>query len=136
MTWTGNGVDDVSRRTYVFVSSDGSGSPDGAMGTIEDVLGRSFVREPGADPWLRADPVAVYVGGHDFDDGDIDFPDGAPVPLRSRYPYLVEIRDTEKDQGRQAAAAAAIYAALTADRSRTVVLIDDMQHVVQGGGAG
>jgi hypothetical protein len=122
----------VSRRTYVFVSSDGLGSPEGAMGVIENVLGRSFVREPGADPYLRADPLAVYVGGHDFDDGDIDFPDGTPVPLRSRYPYLAEIRDTEKDQGRQEEAAARIYAALTADRTRTAVLIDDMQNVVQG----
>jgi hypothetical protein len=104
------------------------------MGVIENVMGRSFIREPGAGPYLRADPLAVYVGGHDFDDGDVDFADGTPVPLRSSYPNLVEIRDTEKDQGRQEAAAGRIYAALTADRSRKAVLVDDMQHVLKSSG--
>lgn len=93
-----------------------------------------FIREPGTDPHLRADPLAVYVGGHDFDDGDINFPDGTPVPLRSGYPNLVEVRDTEKDQGRQEAAAGRIYAALTADGSRRAVLVDDMQHVLKSSG--
>jgi hypothetical protein len=72
----------VSRRTYVFVSPD-AGSAEAVMGVIENVMGRSFIREPGTDPYLRAGPLAVYVGGHDFDDGDIDLPDGTPVPLRS-----------------------------------------------------
>jgi hypothetical protein len=123
----------VSRRTYVFVSSDG-GSAESVMGVIENVMGRSFIREPGTDPYLRADPLAVYVGGHDFDDGDIDFPDGTPVPLRSRYPNLVEVRDTENDQARQEEAAGRIYAALTADGSRPALLVDDMQHVLRSSG--
>jgi hypothetical protein len=123
----------VSRRTYAFVSPDGA-SAEAVMAVIENVLGRLFIREPGTDPYLRADPLAVYVGGHDFDDGDIDFPDGAPVPLRSGYPNLVEVRDTEKDQGRQEAAAGRIYAALTADGSRQAVLVDDMQHVLKSSG--
>ena len=133
MTWTGNEVNDVSRRTYVFVSP-GGGSAEAVTDVIENVMGRPFTREPGTDPCLRADPLAVYVGGHDFDDGDIDFPDGTPVPLRSGYPTLVDVRDTEKDQGRQEAAAARIYAALTADGSRQAVLVDDMQHVLASSG--
>jgi hypothetical protein len=118
----------VSRRTYVFVSP-GGGSAEAVMGVIENVMGRSFT-----DPYLRADPLAVYVGGHDFDDGDIDLPDGTPVPLRSGYPNLVEVRDTERDQGRQEAAARRIYAALTADQGRRAVLVDDMQHVLESSG--
>jgi len=121
----------VSRRTYVFVSPDG-GSAEAVMDVIENVMGRPFTREPGTDPCLRADPLAVYVGGHDFDDGDIDFPDGTPVPLRSTYPNLIDIRDTEKNQARQEEAAGRIYAALTADQSRKAVLVDDMQHVLEG----
>jgi hypothetical protein len=104
------------------------------MGVIEDVMGRSFIREPGTDPYLRADPLAVYVGSHDFDDGDIDFPDGTPVPLRSGYPTLIDIRDTEKDQRRQEEAAGRIYAGLTADRSRKAILVDDMQRVLKSSG--
>ena len=119
----------MSRRTYVFVSP-GDEPAESVIAVIEDVTGRSFIREPGTGSYL-ADPLAVYVGSHDFDDGDIDFPDGTPVPLRSRYPTLVEVRDTKHDQSRQEAAAARIYAALTADRSRKVVLVDDMQHVLQ-----
>ena len=123
----------MSRRTYVFVSPD-AGSAESVMSVIEDVMGGSFIREPGTDPYLRTDPLAIYVGGHDFDDGDIDFPDGTPVPLRSRYPSLVDVRDTEKDQSRQEEAAARIYAALTADRKRRAVLVDDMQHVLGSSG--
>jgi hypothetical protein len=123
----------VSRRTYVFVSPD-SGSAEAVMGVIENALGRSFIREAGTDPYLRADPLAVYVSGHDFDDGDIDFPDGTPVPLRSGYPNLVDIRDTERDEGRQEEAGGRIYAALTADGSRKAILVDDMQHVLARSG--
>lgn len=104
------------------------------MDVIENVMGGSFIREPGTDPHLRADPLAVYVGGHDFDDGDIDFPDGTPVPLRSGYPNLVDVRDTEKDQRRQEEAAGRIYAALTADRSRKAILVDDMQRILKSSG--
>jgi hypothetical protein len=35
-------------------------------------LGHALIREPGSDPYVRADPVAVYVSGHDFDNGDIN----------------------------------------------------------------
>jgi hypothetical protein len=120
----------VSRRTYVFASAAEPEPIAAILSAIEQVMGRPFDREPGRDPALRAGPLAVYVGGHDFDDGDIDFPDGTPVPLRSGYPSLVDIRDTERDQGRQEAAAARIFTALTADGTRKAVVIDDMQHIL------
>jgi len=47
--------------------------------------------------YVRADPVAVYVSSHDFDNGDIDAPDGTPVALRTGYPHLADARDTERN---------------------------------------
>ena len=118
----------MARRTYVFAGP--SGSAGVLMTIIETSTGRPFIREPGSDPYIRADPIAVYVAGHDFDDGDIDAPDGTPIPLRTGYPYLADIRDTERDLHRQEQFAAAIFAAIKADGRLDAVYIDDMQHVL------
>jgi hypothetical protein len=118
----------VARRTYVFAGP--SGSAKILMNIIETATGRPFIREPGSDPYLRADPIGVYLARHDFDDGDIDAPDGTPIPLRTNYPYLADIRDTERDLHRQQHAAAAIFAAIKADGRLKAVYVDDMQHVL------
>jgi hypothetical protein len=118
----------VARSTYVFAGPYGSASV--LMSIIETATGRPFIREPGSDPHVRADPIGVYVAGHDFDDGDIDAPDGTPIPLRTGYPYVADIRDTERDVRRQQQAAAAIFAAIKADGRLKAVYIDDMQHVL------
>jgi hypothetical protein len=118
----------MARRTYVFAGPPGSAGV--LMSIIEAATGRPFVREPGSDPYIRADPVGVYVARHDFDDGDIDAPDGRPIALRTGYPYLADIRDTERDVHRQQQAAAAIFAAIKADGRIKAVYVDDMQHVL------
>jgi hypothetical protein len=118
----------VARRTYVFAGPSGSASV--LMSIIETATGRPFIREPGSDPYIRADPIGVYLARHDFDDGDIDAPDGRPIPLRTGYPYLVDIRDTERDLHRQQQAAAEIFAAIKADGRLKAVYVDDMQHVL------
>jgi hypothetical protein len=118
----------MARSTYVFAGPSGSASV--LMSIIETATGRRFIREPGSDPYVRADPIGVYVAGHDFDDGDIDAPDGTPIALRTGYPYLADIRDTERDVHRQQQAAAAIFAAIKADGRLKAVYIDDMQHVL------
>lgn len=118
----------MARSTYVFAGPSGSASV--LMTIIETATGRPFIREPGSDPYVRADPIGVYVARHDFDDGDIDAPDGTPIPLRTWYPYLADIRDTERDLHRQQQAAAAIFAAIKADGRLRAVYIDDMQHVL------
>jgi len=118
----------VARRTYVFAGPPGSASV--LMTIIETATGRSFIREPGSDPYIRADPIAVYVASHDFDDGDIDAPDSTAIPLRTGYPYLADIRDIERDLHRQQQAAAAIFAAIKADGRLKAVFVDDMQHVL------
>jgi len=118
----------MARRTYVFAGPSGSASV--LMTIIETATGRPFIREPGSDPYIRADPIGVYVGGHDFDDGDIDAPDRTPIQLRTDYPYLADIRDNERDLNRQQQAAAAIFGAIKADGRLKAVYIDDMQHVL------
>jgi hypothetical protein len=100
------------------------------MSIIETTTGRPFIREPGSDPYIRADPVGVYITKHDFDDGDVYAPDGTPIPLQTGYPYLADIRDTERDLHRQRQAAAAIFAALKADGRLKAVDVDDMQRVL------
>jgi hypothetical protein len=97
--------------------------------SIEATLGGSFTTESGSDPYLRLDSVAVYVGGHEFDD-DIDFPDGSPVPLGSQYPCLVDVRDVTKDTHGQEEVAARIFDTLKVDNRWKVVYIDDMQKVL------
>jgi hypothetical protein len=119
----------MSRHTYLFV-----GSPDDAdavMRVIEAALAGSFVTEPGSDPYLRQDPIAVYVGGHEFDDDDIDFPDGSPVPLASQYPCLIDVRDVTRDNRRQEEVGARIFDALQAENRWKLVYIDDMQKVLR-----
>jgi hypothetical protein len=118
----------VARNTYVFAGPAGSASV--LMTIIETAMGRSFIREPGSDPYIRADPISLYLAGHDFDDGDIDAPDGTPVSLRTGYPYLADVRDIERNAERQQQAAAAIFAAIKADRRLRAVYVDDMQHVL------
>jgi hypothetical protein len=118
----------MARRSYVFAGPSGSASV--LMTIIETAMGRPFIHESGSDPHIRADPIGVYVGRHDFDDGDIDAPDGTPIPLRTGYPYLVDIRDTERDLRRQQQAAAAIFAEIKADGQLRAVYVDDMQHVL------
>ena len=100
------------------------------MAVIEAVLGRPVITEPGGDPYVRADPLAVSISGHDFDDADIHSPTGMPLALKTAYPHLIEVRDTEGNLQRQQDAAALIFAAIKADGQFEAVLIDDMQHVV------
>jgi hypothetical protein len=118
----------VARRSYVFAGPSGSASV--LMQLIETVTGHPFIREPGSDPYIRADPIAVYVARHEFDDGDIGAPDGTPIPLRTGYPYVADVRDTDRDLHSQQQAAAAIFAAIKADGRLKAIYVDDMQHVM------
>ena len=118
----------MSRQTYIFTGP--PGSADVVMGIIQATMGRAFTYEAGSQPYVRADPVAVYVGGHDFDDGDIDTPDGTPVALKTGYPVQVEVNDIERDRERQEDVAARIFDAIRADGRLRAVYIDDMQHVL------
>jgi hypothetical protein len=124
----------MSRRTYIFAGPAESGTA--LTSIIEAALDAPFIREPGSDPYIRADPVSLYTSGHDFEDGDIDFPGGTPVPLKSAYPHLIDIRDTERNLGRQQAVAARIFAAIKADGRINAVCIDDMQHVLDSCNSG
>lgn len=118
----------MSRQTYIFTGP--AGSADVVTGIIEDAMGAAFIHEPGSEPYVRADPVAVYVGGHDFDDGDMDFPDGTPIAFRTGYPVQVEVNDIERDPRRQEETAARLFAAIRKDGRLRAVCVDDMQRVL------
>src|SRR5580658_10024679 len=115
----------MSRRTYIFAGPAGSGSA--LTSIIETALGRTFVREADSDPYIRADPASVYLSGHDFDDGDLNCPAGTPVPLKTAYPHLIDVRDNERNLTRQQNLAAQIFAAIEADGQTNALLVDDMQ---------
>lgn len=119
----------MARRTYVFAGPFGSAHV--LTSIIETALGQRSTHESGTDPYVRADPVAVYLSSHDFDDGDIDAPDGTPLALRTSYPHLADFRDTERNEQRQQEAAARIFFAIKADDRLNAAYVDDMQHVVQ-----
>src|SRR5712691_7080284 len=59
----------MSRQTFIFVSAQAQ-DPD-LMHLVEQALGGTFRYEEGSDPYIRVGPVAVYAGGHEFDDDDI-----------------------------------------------------------------
>ena len=118
----------MSRNTYILAGPPGSAEM--VMSIVETALGRSFIRPAGSDPYIRADPLAVYMGGHDFDDGDVYSPAGTPIALKTTYPNLIEIRDTERNLQRQQDTAGRIFAAIKADGRINAVYVDDVQHVL------
>ena len=93
------------------------------------LVGQSRLEE-GTDPYIRSGTVAVYVGGHEFDDDDITSPEGSVIPLHSKFPAMIEARDTAGDQLRQQEVANKIFAALRSDGRWPAVYIDDMQKVL------
>jgi len=118
----------MSRQTFIFVGTQAQ-DPE-LMRLIEQALDGTFRFEEGTDPYIRAGTVAVYVGGHEFDDDDIAWPGGSDVPLRSMYPAMIEFRDTGGDQYRQQAIADQVFAALESAGRWPAVYIDDMQKVL------
>jgi hypothetical protein len=118
----------MARRAFVFAGPPGSANI--LIAIIEAALGQIAIHEAGSDPYVRADSVAVYISGHDFDDGDIDAPDGTPGALRTSYPHLADVRDIKRNDQRQHEVAAQIFSAIKADGRLNAVYVDDMQHVV------
>ena len=118
----------MSRQTFIFVSA--QAHDEDLMHLVEQAIGGRFVHEEGSDPYIRVGTVAVYVGGHEFDDDDIAWPDGSGIPLHSSYPAIVEIRDTSGDQQRQQAIGDQLFRALESAGRWPAVRIDDMQKVL------
>ena len=118
----------MSRQTFIFVGATVR-DPD-PIRVVEQALGGHFLHEEGSDPYLRVGTVAVYAGGHEFDDDDITWPEGPEIPLHSEFPVMIEARDTSGDHCRQQAVADTIFGALRAEGRWPVVYIDDMQKVL------
>jgi len=118
----------MSRQTFIFVSAPALDAD--SMHLIERALGGQFTRAEGSDPYIRVGAVAVYVGGHEFDDDDIAWPRGSDIPLQSEYPAMIEIRDTGGNLQHQQEIAAKIFAALRSTGRYRAVYIDDMQKVL------
>ena len=118
----------MSRQTFIFVSAQVQ-DPD-LMRVVEQALGGQFRYEEGSDPYIRSGTVAVYTGGHEFDDDDIAWPDGSDIQLHTMYPAMIEVRDTNGDHQRQQEIAGKIFEALESAGRWRVVYIDDMQKVL------
>ena len=118
----------MSRQTFIFVSAPSQDAD--LMHLIEQALGRQIIRTEGSDPYVRVGTVAVYVGGHEFDDDDIAWPQGSDIPLQSEYPAMIEIRDTGGNLQLQQKIAAKVFAALRSTGRYRAVYIDDMQKVL------
>ena len=118
----------MSRQTFIFVSA--QAHDEDLMHLVEQAIGGRFVHEEGSDPYIRVGTAAVYVGGHEFDDDDIAWPEGSEIPLRSEYTAMIEIRDTSGDHQRQQEVAGKIFTALESAGRWRVVYIDDMQKVL------
>ena len=124
----------MSRQTFIFVGVPARDAD--LMHLIEQALGQQFIRAEGSDPYVRVGTVAVYAGGHEFDDDDIAWPQGPDIPLQSEYPAMIEIRDTGGDLQRQREIAGEIFAALRSAGRHRAVYIDDMQKVLDSYNSG
>ena len=118
----------MSRQTFIFVGTTVRDTD--LIHLLEQALGGHFRQEEDSDPYLRVGTVAVYVGGHEFDDDDITWPEGSEIPLHSRFPVMIETRDTSGDHRRQQEVADKIFDALRAEGRWPIVYIDDMQKVL------
>jgi hypothetical protein len=118
----------MSRQTFIFVGTPAQ-NPD-LIRLVEQALEGTFRYEEGSDPYIRVGTVAVYAGGHEFDDDDIAGMDGSDIPLQSMYPAMIEFRDTGGNQQRQQAIAGKVFAALESAGRWRAVSIDDMQKVL------
>jgi hypothetical protein len=118
----------MSRQTFIFVGTTVRNTD--LMRLVEQALGGHFRYEEGSDPYLRVGSVAVYLGGHEFDDDDIAWPEGGDIPLRTGFPVMIETRDTSGDHRRQQEVADKVFDALRTDGRWPVVYIDDMQKVL------
>jgi len=118
----------MSRQTFIFVGTTAQDAD--LVRLVEHALGRPFTHEEGSDPYIQAGTVAVYLGGHEFDDDDITWPGGSVIPLHSKFPAMIETRDTSGNQLRQQEIADQIFAALRSGGHWPAVYIDDMQKVL------
>ncbi len=118
----------MSRQTFIFVGTTAQDAD--LVRLVEHALGRPFTHEEGSDPYIRAGTVAVYLGGHEFDDDDITWPGGPVIPLHSKFPAMIEARDTTGSQLRQQEIADQVFAALRSGGHWPAVYIDDMQKVL------
>jgi hypothetical protein len=118
----------MSRQTFIFVSAQAHNED--LMHLVEQAISGRFIHEEGSDPYIRVGTVAVYVGGHEFDDDDIAWPEGSDIALRSEYPAMIEVRDTSGNHRRQQEVAGQIFTALKSAGRWRAVYIDDMQKVL------
>jgi hypothetical protein len=118
----------MSRQTFIFAGTTAQDAD--LIRLVEHALGRQFTREEGSDPYIRVGTVAVYVGGHEFDDDDITWPAGPAIPLHSKFPTMIEVRDTNGHRRLQQEIADKIFAALRSGGHWPTVYIDDMQKVL------
>lgn len=101
---------------------------------VEELFdGEEFTRTSEHDPYWLVSPheaVTVYLDTHDFGDEEILDSTGRPIPLRSHYPWQLDVRRPDRDPRAQRRAAQRIYDAIAAHSAWDIVHLENAQHVV------
>jgi hypothetical protein len=98
---------------------------------IEAAVGASFGVNPEGELVVPFGSTRVFLEkDHEFDDQEIQWPDGTWIKLHSEYPYWVEIRDLERDENRQLEVGRYVFRALKTVGRWRLLLIYDMQNLL------
>ncbi len=89
---------------------------------LEHAFGGTFTDREDGYAHLTTGRTVLDLGPHGFED-DRDMP-------VSRYPWWIEVRDLDKDEERQAQAAARVFGILKNQRRWPLLLVHDMQRLV------
>lgn len=113
----------MSTHDQVFIAT--AAPLDAVVAAIAESLPSEFVRMQDGSPRLAHGHTAIDFNVHDFEDDASDHPE----IVLSNYPYLLTLRDYERNYDRQAVVAMRIFEIAKAHGWPTVVF-REMQHLL------
>lgn len=115
----------------VFVGTDHA---DDLISTLEKSFDGTFTQADAAAPYLlalRDAHVSIYLDRHPFANDDIALADGTLIPLRSEYPYNVDVRDVDNDLANQRKVAQRVFDTLKQTARWKLVYVENEQLVLE-----